>query len=84
MEDFTHDQIKLILVSNKHKIKSLFNKNKIQHHSCVVYCALCSCGAYYIGETIINFKIRWNKHNTWKNKNSDCMKHLIYNFNHEF
>ena len=31
------------------KIQSLFNnKDKVKHHSCVVYRGICSCGADYI------------------------------------
>lgn len=27
--------------------------------------------------------MRWNKENADKNKNSDCVKHLNYKFDHE-
>ena len=56
----------------------------IQHHSCAIYCGVCSCGADYISGTIKNSEIRWKEHSTGKNKNSDCMKHLNHNFDHEF
>ena len=47
------------------KIQSLFNNNnKVKHHSCVIYCGICSCRADHIGETIRNSEIRWNEHST--------------------
>ena len=42
------------------------NRGKVKHHSCVIQRSICSCGADYIGETIINFEIRWNEHITGK------------------
>ena len=56
----------------------------MQGHGCVVYWSLCSFEADYIAETNRNSKIRRKKHNTGKDKNSDCAKHLNDNFNHEF
>ena len=39
----------------RRKIQSLFNnKDKVKHHSCVIYRGICSCGADYIGEAIRN------------------------------
>ena len=56
-------------------IQSLFNnKDKVKHHSCVVYRGICSCGADYIGETIRNSQIRWNEHITGKDKNWDLSR----------
>ena len=55
-----------------------------QHHSCVMYCGVCSCGADYIRETIRNSERRRKEHSTERNKNLDCVKHLNNNFNHEF
>ena len=70
---------------NTRKIQSLFNnKDKVNHHSCVIYRGICSCGADYIGETIKNSEIRWNEHITGKDKTSNCVKHLSDNFDHEF
>ena len=41
-EGFINDQINLIRIWNTHKVQSLFNnKNKVQHHSYVVYYSLC-------------------------------------------
>ena len=55
VECFTIDKVKLIIIWNTRKIQSLFsNKDKVKHHSCVMYCGICSCGANYIGETIRN------------------------------
>ena len=39
---------------------------------------------HYIAETNRNSKIGRKKHNTGKDKNSNCAKHLNDNFNHEF
>ena len=85
LENFTNDKVKLIIIWNTQKIQSLFNnKDKVKHHSCVIYRGICSCGADYIGETIRNSEIRWNEHSTGKDKNSDCVKHLNDHFGHEF
>ena len=66
-------------------MQSLFNnKDKVKHHSCVIYRGMCSCGAGYIGETIRISEIRWNEHINGKDKNSDCVKHLNNPFDHEF
>ena len=74
-----------ITMWNTPKIRSLFNnKDKVKHHSCVIYRGICWYGADYIGETIKNSEIRWNEHITGKDKNSDCVKHLNDNFDHEF
>ena len=82
---FTTDKVKVIIIWKTRKIKSLFsNKDKVKHYSCVIYCGICSCGADYIGETIRNSEIRWNKHITGKDQNSDCVKPLNNNFDHEF
>ena len=55
-------------------MQSLFsNKDKVRHHSCVIYRGICSCGADYIDETIRNYEKRWNEHITGKDKNSDCL-----------
>ena len=50
----------------------------------VSYIAVCSCGADFTGEEIRNCKIRWNEHITGKDKNSNFVKHLNHNFDHEF
>ena len=84
VENFTNDKVKVIIIRNTRKIQSLFNnKDKVKHHSCVIYRGICSCGADYIGETIRNSEIRWNEHITGKYKNSDCVKHLSGHFDHE-
>ena len=41
------------------------------------------CGEMYIGETIRNCKMRWDKHNDVK-KNSESAKHLARNIEHKF
>ena len=85
VENVTSDKVKVIIIWNTRKIQSLFNnKDQVKHHSCVIYRGICSCGADYIGETIRNSEIRWNEHSTGKDKNSDCVKHLNDNFDHEF
>ena len=85
VENLTNDKVKVIIIQNTRKTQSLFkNKDKVKHHSCVIYRGLCSCGADYIGETIRNSEIRWNEHSTGKDKNSDCVKHLNDHFDHEF
>ena len=84
VENFTNDKVKVIIIWNTRKIQSLFNnKDKVKHHSCVIYRGICSCDANYIGEKIRNSEIRWNEHSTGKDKNSDCVKHLNDYFGHE-
>ena len=85
VENFTNDQLKVIIKWNTRKMQSLFNKkDKVKHHSSVIYRGICSCGADYIDETIRNSEIKWNEHITGKDKNSDCVKHLNSHFDHEF
>ena len=83
--DYTNGKVKLVTIWNTRKIQSLFNyKDKVQHDRYVIYCVVCLCGADYIGETIRNSQMRWKVHSTGRDENSDCVKHLIDNFNHEF
>ena len=82
---FTNYKVKSNIIWSTRKIKSLFNnKDNVKHMSCIIYYGVCSCGQDYVGETIRNASIRWNEHNTGKDKNSDCAKHLKDNYNHEF
>ena len=76
VENFTNDKVKVIIIWNT-------RKDKVKHHSCVIYRGTCSCGADYIGETIRNSEIRWNEHSTGKDKFSDCVKYLNDHFGHE-
>ena len=47
VENFTNDKVKVIIMWNTQKINSLFNnKDKVKHHSCMIYRGICSCGAY--------------------------------------
>ena len=85
LENFTNDKVKVIIIWNTRKIKSLFNnKDKVKHHSCVIYRGICSCGADYIGKMIRNSEIKWNEHSTGKDKNSNYVKHLNDHFDHEY
>ena len=53
IEDYTIGKIKLFIIWNTRKIQSLFNnKDNVQHHSCVIYHGVFSCGADYVGESI--------------------------------
>ena len=55
VEYFTNDKVKVIIIWNACKIQSLFNnKDKVKHHSCMIYRGISSCGADYIGETTRN------------------------------
>ena len=55
VKNFTNDKVKVIIIWNTRKIQSLFNnKDKVKHHSFVIYRGICSCSADYIGETIRN------------------------------
>ena len=75
---YTTGRAKLVIIGNTHKIQSLFN------YSCVIYDSVCSCSADYIGETIRNSEIRWKEHSSGKDKDSDSVKNLNDNFDHEF
>ena len=58
VENFTNDKVKVMITWNTRKIKSLFNnENKVRHHSCVIYCGICSCCTDYNGETIRSSEI---------------------------
>ena len=84
VENFTNDKLKVITIWNTRKIRSLVNnKDKVKHHSCVIYRGICSCGADSTGETIRNNEIRWNEHISGQDKNLDCVKHLDDIFDHE-
>ena len=39
----------------------------------VIYRGICSCGADYIGETVCNAHLRWNKHENGTDKNSNVL-----------
>ena len=54
LETFTNYKVKFNIVWKTRKIKSLFsNKDKVSHYSCVIYRGMCSCGADYRGETVM-------------------------------
>ena len=85
LEIFTNYSLKFNTVMNTQKIKSLFNyKDKVSHYSCIIYRGICSCGADYIGETVLNARLRWNEHENGTDNNSECAKHLNENDNREF
>ena len=85
METFTNYKVKFNIVWNTQKIKSLFSdKDKVSHYSCVIYREIYSCRADYIGETVSKARWRWNEHENDRDKNSECVKHLNENDNHEF
>ena len=50
----------------------------------VIFCGCRKWMTPYIGETVRNAQLRWNKHENGKDKNSKCTKHLNENDNHEF
>ena len=65
-------RVKVNIVWNTRKIKSLFNnKDKLGHYSCIIYREICSCGANYIGETVRNARLRSNEHENGTDKYSD-------------
>ena len=49
----------------------------------MIYKGTCSYGETYIGETIHNASIRWEKHND-PTKKSEPARHLKINFDHVF
>ena len=85
VENFTNEKVKVIIIWNTQKMQSLFiNKDKVKHHSCVIYRGICLCGADYIGETIRNSERIQNGYITGKDKNSDCVTHVNDHFDHGF
>ena len=69
IKDYTNGKVKLVINWNTCNIQSLFNyKDKAQHHSCVIYHRVFSCGADYIEETIENSETRWKEHSTGGDK----------------
>ena len=81
---FTSGKVKFNIVWNTLKIQSLFPlKDNVQHLSCVIYKGICLCEERYVGETIRNWKIRWDEYND-ADKNSEPAKHLARNIEHEF
>ena len=51
VENFTNDKVKVIIIWNTRKIQSLFkNKDKVKHHSWVIYRGICSCGQKLLNE----------------------------------
>ena len=84
LRTFTNGKVRFNIIWNTHKTQSLFkNKDKVQHISRIIFEGVCSCGADYIGETICNVNMGWNKHKSQIDKNSECTKHLQEHFNHE-
>ena len=85
LEIFTNYRVKFNTVWNTRKMKSLFNyKDKKCHYICVIYRGICLWGADYIGETVLNARLLWNKNENGIDKNSECAKHLNKSDNHEF
>ena len=85
VENSTNDKVEIIITWNTQKIQSYFNsKDKVKHHSCVMYRGISSCDADYIGERIRNSKLRWNEHVPRKDKNSDRVKYLKDHFLQDF
>ena len=73
LEIFTNYRVKFNTVWNTRKMKSLFNyKDKKCHYICVIYRGICLCGADYIGETVLNARLLWNKNGNGIDKNSEC------------
>ena len=85
LQTFTNGKVRFNIIWNTRKIQSLSdNKDQVQHLGCVIYKAVCSCGADYIGQTRRNVKIRWNEHESGTDKNSKCFKHLQEHLSHSF
>ena len=73
LQTFTNGKDRFHIIWNACKLRFLFNnKDEEKHLSCIIYISVCSCGAYYVGETIRIVKIRWNQHESRTNKNSEC------------
>ena len=58
-------------------------KDENLHPSCKIYYGLCSCGEDYVGETKINFSVRYDEHNEPSNKSKPAA-HLEKNKDHKF
>ena len=66
------------------KVKQLFKlRSRNPHLSCAIYEGVCSWQEPYIGETVKNVEIRWQKHEHTQ-KDSEPAKHLKNNPTHSF
>ena len=84
IEGFTNGKLKFIFLWSTRNIKSLFPwKDQVKHLPCVIYEGKCSCGRWYISETIRNSDIRRNEHESTTGK-SEPAKHLADNKSHMF
>ena len=84
LEIFTNYWVKISVVWNTQKIKSLLNyKDKVSRYSCIIYRGICWCEADYVGETLRNARLRWDEHENGTDKNSESSKHLNENDNHD-
>ena len=45
VENSTNDKVEIIITWNTQKIQSYFSKDKVKHHSCVMYRGISSCDA---------------------------------------
>ena len=59
---FTDNKYEIRIKQITKKVKQLFKlKSRNPHLSCVIYEGVCSCQESYIGETVRNVEIRWQK-----------------------
>lgn len=84
LEQFCNEKFCFKVIWNTRKIKSLFPvKDKVKHHSNVIYEGKCSCDERYVGETKRNAEIRWREHQSNDGK-SEPAKHLQKHPGHSF
>ena len=85
LQKFTGNKVKFEISWKTRNIKSLFPiKDKVVHHSSVIYKGTCSCGDQCVGETVRNAKkIRWKEHDRMAGK-SEPSKHVVENSGHAF
>ena len=62
-DDFADNKYDIHIKRITKKVKQLFKlKGRNPHPSCVIYEGVCSCQESYIGETVRNIEIRWQKY----------------------
>ena len=83
-DKFTNDTFDVRIKWLTKKVKTLFSfKDKSVHQACKIYKGIFSCGEGYIGETIRNVEVRWEKHNN-PMKKSNPSNHIKDNPDHAF
>ena len=81
---FPNDTFDVLIKWLTKKVKTLSRvKDKSIHQACKICKGVSSCGESYIGETIRNVDVCWDKHNN-PMKSLNPLKHIKDNLDHAF